>query len=156
MKKIDWYILKKFLTTFFFAIFLFTIIAVVIDVSEKTDEMVRSRLGVKRIILEYYIGFIPHIIALLFPLFVFIGYSDGFGNPNQLENYSTTMMYLIVLGISSWVMKKFVEDNKWFRENYLHLFLITLTLVLCLSLFKNQVNKKIILLAHLLYLKHIL
>jgi lipopolysaccharide export system permease protein len=44
----------------------------VIDVSEKTDEMVRSRLGVKRIILEYYIGFIPHIIALLFPLFVFI------------------------------------------------------------------------------------
>jgi lipopolysaccharide export system permease protein len=72
MKKIDWYILKKFLTTFFFAIFLFTIIAVVIDVSEKTDEMVRSRLGVKRIILEYYIGFIPHIIALLFPLFVFI------------------------------------------------------------------------------------
>jgi len=72
MKKIDWYILKKFLTTFFFAIFLFTIIAVVIDVSEKTDEMVRSRLGVKRIFLEYYIGFIPHIIALLFPLFVFI------------------------------------------------------------------------------------
>ncbi|MCX6265650.1 MAG: LptF/LptG family permease [Bacteroidetes bacterium] len=72
MKKIDWYILKKFLTTFFFAIFLFTIIAVVIDVSEKTDEMVRSRLGVKRIMLEYYIGFIPHIIALLFPLFVFI------------------------------------------------------------------------------------
>lgn len=72
MKKIDWYILRKFLTTFLFAIFLFTIIAVVIDVSEKTDEMVRSRLGVKRIIMEYYIGFIPHIIALLFPLFVFI------------------------------------------------------------------------------------
>lgn len=72
MKKIDWYILRKFLTTFFFAIFLFTVIAVVVDVSEKTDEMVRSRLGVKRIILEYYIGFVPHIIALLFPLFVFI------------------------------------------------------------------------------------
>ena len=72
MKKIDWYILKKFLSTFFFAILLFTIIAVVVDVSEKTDEMVRSRLGVKRIILEYYIGFVPHIIALLFPLFVFI------------------------------------------------------------------------------------
>jgi lipopolysaccharide export system permease protein len=72
MKKIDWYILRKFLFTFFFAILLFTIIAVVVDISEKTDEMVRSRLGVKRIILEYYIGFVPHIIALLFPLFVFI------------------------------------------------------------------------------------
>ena len=72
MKKIDWYILKKFLTTFFFAIFLFTIIAVVVDISEKTDDFVKSRLGVGRIITDYYFGFIPHIVALLFPLFVFI------------------------------------------------------------------------------------
>jgi lipopolysaccharide export system permease protein len=72
MKKIDWYILKKFLTTFFFAIFLFAIIAVVVDISEKTDDFVKSGLGVKKIITNYYFGFIPHIIALLFPLFVFI------------------------------------------------------------------------------------
>ncbi len=72
MKKIDWYILKKFLTTFFFAIFLFAIIAVVVDISEKTDDFVKSRLGVTRIITDYYAGFVPHIIALLFPLFVFI------------------------------------------------------------------------------------
>jgi lipopolysaccharide export system permease protein len=72
MKKIDWYILKKFLTTFFFAIFLFTIIAVVVDVSEKTDDFVKSQLGFIKIITQYYYGFIPHIIALLFPLFVFI------------------------------------------------------------------------------------
>ncbi len=72
MKKLDWYILKKFLTTFFFAIFLFAVIAVVVDVSEKTDDFVRTQLGVKRIITDYYFGFIPHIIALLFPLFVFI------------------------------------------------------------------------------------
>jgi lipopolysaccharide export system permease protein len=72
MKKLDWYILKKFLTTFFFAIFLFAIIAVVVDVSEKTDDFVRTGLGVKKIITDYYSGFIPHIIALLLPLFVFI------------------------------------------------------------------------------------
>lgn len=72
MKKLDWYILKKFLTTFFFAIFLFAIIAVVVDVSEKTDDFVRTQLGVRKIITNYYFGFIPHIIALLFPLFVFI------------------------------------------------------------------------------------
>lgn len=72
MKKIDWYILKKFLSTFFFSIFLFTIIAVVIDVSEKTDDFVKSNLGFFRITTDYYFGFIPHIIALLFPLFVFI------------------------------------------------------------------------------------
>ncbi len=72
MKKLDWYILKKFLTTFFFAIFLFALIAVVVDISEKTDDFVKSGLGVKKIITLYYFGFIPHIIALLFPLFVFI------------------------------------------------------------------------------------
>jgi lipopolysaccharide export system permease protein len=72
MKKLDWYILKKFLSTFFFSIFLFAIIAIVVDVSEKADEFVRSGLSVNRIITDYYYGFIPHIIALLLPLFVFI------------------------------------------------------------------------------------
>lgn len=72
MKKLDWYILKKFLRVFFFSIFLFAVIAVVIDVSEKTDDFVRSGLSGPEIFTHYYIGFIPHIIALLFPLFVFI------------------------------------------------------------------------------------
>jgi lipopolysaccharide export system permease protein len=44
----------------------------VIDVSEKTDDFVRSGLTGPEIFTHYYIGFIPHIIALLFPLFVFI------------------------------------------------------------------------------------
>jgi lipopolysaccharide export system permease protein len=72
VKKLDWYILKKFLRVFFFSIFLFAVIAVVIDVSEKTDDFVRSGLTGSEIFTHYYIGFIPHIIALLFPLFVFI------------------------------------------------------------------------------------
>jgi len=72
LKKLDWYILKKFLAVFFFAIFFFAVIAVVIDVSEKTDDFVRSGLTSSEIIKNYYVGFIPHIIALLFPLFVFI------------------------------------------------------------------------------------
>ena len=57
---------------FFFSIFLFAVIAIVIDVSEKTDDFVRSGLNAGEIFTHYYIGFIPHIIALLFPLFVFI------------------------------------------------------------------------------------
>src|SRR5258705_12788677 len=72
MKKLDWYILKKFLVTFFFCVFLFTVIAVVIDVSEKTDDFVKAGLGFKEIFNKYYLGFIPYIDALLFPLFVFI------------------------------------------------------------------------------------
>ena len=72
MKKLDWYILKNFLVTFFFSIFLFTIIAVVVDISEHTDDFVQSGLSVGQISVLYYVPFIPHIIALLFPLFVFI------------------------------------------------------------------------------------
>ncbi|RFM28444.1 LptF/LptG family permease [Deminuibacter soli] len=72
MKKIDWYIIRKFLTTFFFSIFLFAVISVVVDVSEKTDDFVKSGWSFGKIVVDYYLAFIPHIIALLFPLFVFI------------------------------------------------------------------------------------
>ncbi len=72
MKKIDWYIIKNFITTFVFSILLFAFITVVVDISEKTDDFVRSKLSATEIFKQYYIGFIPHILALLFPLFVFI------------------------------------------------------------------------------------
>ena len=72
MKKIDSYILKKYLTTFFFCLLLFTAIVVVIDISEKTDDFVRSKLPVSKIITDYYFGLVPRIDAMLFPLFVFI------------------------------------------------------------------------------------
>ncbi len=72
MKIIDRYILKKYFTTFFFAIFLFTVIAIAVDVSEKTDDFVKSGLSASQVIQQYYIAFVPYIIALLFPLFVFI------------------------------------------------------------------------------------
>lgn len=72
MQKIDWYILKKLLVTFFFCMFLFTLIAVAVDSSEKTDDFVKSGLTTKQIITEYYFGFVPYIWGLLFPLFVFI------------------------------------------------------------------------------------
>jgi lipopolysaccharide export system permease protein len=72
MKKIDRYILKNLLTTFFFSLFLFLFITIVIDISEKTDDFNKSGLSPMQIIRQYYFGFVPHILALLFPLFVFI------------------------------------------------------------------------------------
>ncbi len=60
------------MVTFFYSLFLFAFISVVIDISEKTDDFVRSGLGFWQIFNQYYIGFIPHILALLFPLFVFL------------------------------------------------------------------------------------
>lgn len=72
MKIIDWYIIRKFLSTFFFAILVFAVIAVVIDYGEKADDLVRTGWNFIEIFTNYYSAFIPHIIALLFPLFVFI------------------------------------------------------------------------------------
>ena len=72
MKKIDKYILKNFLTTFIFCLLLFTVIVVVIDTSEKTDDFHKSGLSLWVIVRDYHFGFIPRLDAMLFPLFVFI------------------------------------------------------------------------------------
>lgn len=72
MKIIDWYILKKFLVTFFFCLIALTVLVVIIDLSEKTDDLTKTKLPLETIITDYYFGFIPRITAMLFPLFVFI------------------------------------------------------------------------------------
>jgi lipopolysaccharide export system permease protein len=53
-------------------VILFTLISTVIDMSEHTDDFTKSKLDAKTIALEYYAGFIPFIVSMLFPLFVFI------------------------------------------------------------------------------------
>ena len=68
---LDGYILKKFLTTFFFAIIIIALIACVIDYTQKVDDFVLRKPSNAQL-LWYYICFIPQISALLFPLFIFI------------------------------------------------------------------------------------
>ena len=69
---IDRYIFKKFVSTFIFCMLLFTLVAIAVDSSEHTDDFVKSGLSTKEIIKQYYLGFIPWIWGLLYPLFVFI------------------------------------------------------------------------------------
>jgi len=72
MKKLDWYILRKFLSTFVFTMFTITVIAVVIDTSEKADDFVKSGLSSWQLVTHYFIGFVPFIMSMIFPLMVFI------------------------------------------------------------------------------------
>ena len=72
MKLLDWYIIKKFFVTFFFCLIALTFIVVIVDLSEKTDDFAKTGLSYKEIIVQYYFGFLPHIEAMLFPLFIFI------------------------------------------------------------------------------------
>lgn len=72
MKKIDLYIIRKFLGTFFFILMLLVLIAVVIDLSEKIDNFIKSEATIGMIATDYYFNFIPHIAALLGPFFVLV------------------------------------------------------------------------------------
>ncbi|WP_455498328.1 LptF/LptG family permease [Coprobacter sp.] len=70
LKKIDIYIIKKFLGTYFFAIALIISIAVVFDINEKLDSFLNAPL--KAIVIDYYLNFIPYFANLFSPLFTFI------------------------------------------------------------------------------------
>lgn len=72
MKTIDWYIIKKFFVTFLFCLIALTVLVIIVDLSEKTDDFAKTGLPAKTIITDYYFGFLPRIIAMLFPLFIFI------------------------------------------------------------------------------------
>ena len=69
---LDWYIIKKFLGTFFFTIALIVAIAVVFDFSEKVDDFLENNAPFRRIIFDYYLNFIPYFAVLFSPLFTFI------------------------------------------------------------------------------------
>ena len=72
LKILDQYIIKKYLTTFFFVGLMFSMIAVVIDFSEKVEEFIKKSVTTKEIIVDYYMTFIPFINGLLWPLFAMI------------------------------------------------------------------------------------
>jgi len=72
LKKLDKYILLKFLGTFFLSISLINIIVIIFDISEKIESFVSKKAPLHAIIFDYYINFIPYFINLFSPLFTFI------------------------------------------------------------------------------------
>lgn len=74
MKILDRYIIRKYLGSFFFTAFLFTLIAMVFDFSEKAGQFVEAAkvLSVGEILTQYQLNYIPFINGLLWPLFSLI------------------------------------------------------------------------------------
>ena len=70
LTRLDWYIIKKFLGTYFFSIILIIVIAVVFDFNEHIDKL--SKASTQEIIFQYYLNFVPYFANLFSPLFVFI------------------------------------------------------------------------------------
>ncbi len=72
IKTLDRYIIKKYLTTFFFAVIIFSMLACVIDFSDHLDNFMRNNAPLKKVIFQYYLFFIPYIVGLIWPLFCLI------------------------------------------------------------------------------------
>ena len=72
IKRIDWYIIKKFIGTYIFSIALIIAIAIVFDFNENLSKFTEYKAPVRAIIFDYYANFIPYFSNLFSPLFVFI------------------------------------------------------------------------------------
>jgi lipopolysaccharide export system permease protein len=72
LKKLDTYIIGKFLGTFFYSIVLIISISVVFDLTEKLDNFFDTNAPFKAIVTEYYLNFIPYYVNMFSPLFTFI------------------------------------------------------------------------------------
>lgn len=72
IRKLDLYIAKKFIFTFFIAILLIIGIVIIFDISEKIDDFVQHNAPLNEIVFDYYLNFIPYFMNMFSPLFVFI------------------------------------------------------------------------------------
>ena len=72
MKKLDLYIIRKFLGTFFLSILLILMIVVVFDISERMEDFLEKKPPLKDVIVDYYFNFIPFFVNYFSPLFTFI------------------------------------------------------------------------------------
>ena len=122
MNKLDWYIVKKFLGTFFFTLALILLIVIVFDISEKIDDFLESEVAIRSIIMDYYLNFIPYFGNLFSPLFIFISvifFTSKMANDTEIIAILNSgmsfrrllrpfMISAVVLGVLSFVLGNFI------------------------------------------------
>ena len=64
LQRLDWYIIRKFLVTFFVAIAFLSLIIVIFDISEKIEDFVRKEAPIHEIIFDYYLNFVPYFLNM--------------------------------------------------------------------------------------------
>lgn len=70
--RLDWYIIRKFIGTYFFSIALIITISIVYDVNENLAKFTQYHAPLKAIVFDYYFNFAPYLANLFSALFVFI------------------------------------------------------------------------------------
>jgi len=138
MKIIDWYIFKKFIGTFVYAISLLIIIVIIFDISENIEDFLKGNAPLKAIIFDYYINFIPYFINLFVYLFTFISVifftSKMAGNTEIIAILSSGVSFMrllkpylmaaLLLGIISFYLGNFLiprtsEIRRDFKNKYM-------------------------------------
>jgi len=139
LKIIDVYIIRKFLGTFFLAITLIIAIAVVFDISEKIDDFIENGASLKKVVLEYYLNFIPYFAVLFSSLFTFIAViyftsrmaynteiiailNSGMSFTRLLRPYliSSVIIAIIAFILNDQVIPKSNKVKLQFEEQYIH------------------------------------
>ena len=129
MKRIDWYIIKKFLGTYFFTIVLILSIAVVLDFQQKTEKFTANEAPAWEIC-KYYFDFVPYFANLFSALFVFIACifftSKLAGNSEIIAMLSSGMSfnrllrpYMIsaaFLGVFNYVLQSYIIPDANIRR----------------------------------------
>jgi lipopolysaccharide export system permease protein len=142
LKKLDRYILGKFLTTFFFSITLILLIFIVFDIKDKIQTFTTANIPIKEIIFDYYLMFLPYYGNLFSPLFTFIAVifftskmahqtefvailSSGTSFARIMRPY---LMGAFIIGFSSLVLNHLILpkvfktkigfEDKWINQNY--------------------------------------
>lgn len=72
IKRMDWYIIKKFIGTYIYSIILIISISIVFDINENLAKFTTNHAPLRAIVFDYYANFVPYLANLFSPLFVFI------------------------------------------------------------------------------------
>ena len=72
LKRMDWYIINKFIGTYVYSIVLIISISIVFDVNENLAKFTTNNAPLRAIVFDYYANFVPYFANLFSPLFVFI------------------------------------------------------------------------------------
>ncbi|WP_042369674.1 LptF/LptG family permease [Bacteroides neonati] len=137
IKQLDWYIIKKFLGTYVFAIALIISIAVVFDFNEKMDKFMEHQAPWTAIVFQYYMNFIPYFANLFSPLFVFIAvifftsklaenseiiamFSTGMSFKRMMRPYmiSAAIIALTTFALGSYIIPKGSVTRLNFEDRY--------------------------------------
>ena len=139
LKTIDIYIIRKFLTTFFFSIALILTITVVFDFSEKIDNFMENNATLRGVIFQYYLNFIPYFAVLFSSLFTFISViyftsrmayrmeivaiiSSGMSLNRMMVPYliSSSIIAILSFLLSDYVIPDANMERLKFEEQYVH------------------------------------